>query len=101
MKILQKLALVIAIQAMLTFSQTSFAHHNPNVHYDRNQEVEIAGILTEVNWRSPHVQLTLMVTEEDGTETEWHLDSDPSNTRSERRYASRVFEVGAIRTRCS
>jgi hypothetical protein len=76
MKILQKLALVIAIQAMLTFSQTSFAHHNPNVHYDRNQEVEIAGILTEVNWRSPHVQLTLMVTEEDGTETEWHLDED-------------------------
>jgi hypothetical protein len=76
MKTFQKLALVITIQAMLTFPLTSFAHHNPNVHYDRNQEVEIAGILTEVNWRSPHVQLTLMVTEEDGTKTEWHLDED-------------------------
>ncbi len=57
-------------------SVPSFAHHNPNVHFDRDAEVEISGVLTDVKWRSPHVQLIVAVSDTDGNKVIWTLDED-------------------------
>ena len=66
----------ITLLGFVGVSASAIAHHNPNVHFDRDAEVEIFGVLTEVKWRSPHVQLTVVVREEDGREVVWTLDED-------------------------
>ncbi|MBT6211492.1 MAG: hypothetical protein HOI35_15925, partial [Woeseia sp.] len=85
---------VVLLSTLFVLPIASFAHHNPNVHYDRNEEVEIVGILTEVNWRSPHVQLTVTVTEEDGTTVEWHLDEDSHIALSRRGVGPDQYPLG-------
>jgi len=72
----KELIKVVASLGLATLAIPLFAHHNPNVHFDRNGEVEIFGVLTDVKWRSPHVQLTVVVTDDEGREVVWTLDED-------------------------
>ena len=48
----------------LALSAVAGAHHSPNVHFDRGDIVEIAGTLTEIEWRNPHTLLIVETTEE-------------------------------------
>ena len=80
--------------AIAAFAASASAHHNPNVHYDRNQEVEIYGVLTDVLWRSPHVRLTVLVQEEDGTDVEWTLDEDAHIALLRRGVTREQYRIG-------
>jgi hypothetical protein len=86
-----KLAVGVAVAA---FAASVSAHHNPNVHYDRNQEVEIYGVLTDVRWRSPHVQLTVAVQENDGSVVEWTLDEDAHIALLRRGVTQEQYRIG-------
>ncbi len=88
----RKLAVCAAIAG---YAMPLSAHHNPNVHFDRNQEVEIYGVLTDVNWRSPHVQLKVRVQEADGSEVEWTLDEDAHIALLRRGVTREQYRVGA------
>ena len=52
----------------------AFAHHSPNVHFDRSEVIEIEGELTEIYWRNPHVQLTVETTVEQGAKKTWEIE---------------------------
>ena len=52
----------------------AFAHHSPNVHYDRSEIVDIEGELTEIAWRNPHVQLTVVEIDDQGVEKHWEAE---------------------------
>jgi hypothetical protein len=62
--------------------------------YHRNGEVEIYGVLTEVNWRSPHVRLTVLVTEADGSEVLWTLDEDSHIALMRRGVGREQYRIG-------
>lgn len=83
-----------ALFGLLFIAVPVVAHHNPNVHFDRNGEVEIYGVLTDVNWRSPHVQLTVLVTEADGREVLWTLDEDSHIALMRRGVDREQYRVG-------
>ena len=85
---------LITMLALATASMHVFAHHNPNVHFDRNNEVEIYGVLTDVIWRSPHVQLTVLVREEDGREVVWTLDEDAHIALARRGVTREHYRIG-------
>jgi hypothetical protein len=72
----------------------TIAHHNPNVHFDRNQDVEIYGTLTEVKWRSPHVQLIVVVEGDDGREATWTLDEDSHIALTRRGVSREQYPIG-------
>jgi len=55
-------------------SLPTFAHHSPNVHFDRSEIIEIEGKLTEIYWRNPHVQLTVETTDEQDVKKTWEAE---------------------------
>jgi len=71
------------------------AHHSPNVHYDRNEVVEIAGVLSDVKWQNPHVQLTVTVVGENGEEVDWIVDEVSAVNQSRRGVSAEEYQVGA------
>jgi len=58
----------------LLLPSLTFAHHSPNVHFDRSQIIEIEGELTELTWRNPHVQFELEATDEQGVTKIWEME---------------------------
>lgn len=49
------------------------AHHNMSAIFDFNQRVTITGTLAKVDWRNPHIELTVDVKEGQKLET-WRLE---------------------------
>jgi hypothetical protein len=68
-----KLLLAILVACCLP-PLLAFAHHSPNVHFDRSEVIEIEGELTEIYWRNPHVQLTVETTVEQGAKKTWEIE---------------------------
>lgn len=48
--------------ALLVLSATAWAHHPISGKFDLDQETELSGIVTNVDWRNPHVHVFLNVT---------------------------------------
>lgn len=68
-----KLVSTLCAACLMTCSVV-LAHHSPNVHYDRSEVVEIEGDLIEIAWRNPHVQLTVVETDDQGVEKHWEAE---------------------------
>ena len=85
---------VIAV-AICLFGQTApaGAHHSTTTMYDRDADIELAGEVTEVRWRNPHVRLTLQVTEV-GKTADWMLEGADSSSMTMRGVPVGLIEVG-------
>lgn len=59
----------IAVVVLMLVPVASIAHHNVANRYDSSQTVEYEGVVTNVLWRNPHVQVDIEVTDANG-ETE-------------------------------
>jgi hypothetical protein len=64
---------LIALGGFLTLGAELQAHHAVASVYDLNTEIVLEGQLTNLNFRTPHSNLHLAVSNEDGTTTEWVL----------------------------
>jgi hypothetical protein len=64
---------LIALGGFLTLGAELQAHHAVASVYDLNTEIVLEGQLTNLNFRNPHSNLHLAVSNEDGTTTEWVL----------------------------
>ena len=51
----------------------AMAHHSFLAEYDLQNQVSLTGVLTRVEWQSPHIWFYLDVTSEDGTVTNWAI----------------------------
>ncbi len=67
----------ISIVTYTLIGLTSFndlaAHHAVAGSYDTSRMIEVEGIVTDVLWRNPHVQVSLQGTDESGQESVWEL----------------------------
>lgn len=60
------------------FAGPALAHHNMSAIYDFNDRVTMTGTLSKIDWRNPHIELT--VETKDSTEVQrWALEG-PSPT---------------------
>ena len=62
---------------------TAFAHH-AQTEYDLRGKVEVEGIVTRVDWRSPHAWIYVDVTDTKGEKVNWSFEL-PSPTTLMRR----------------
>jgi hypothetical protein len=69
------------------------AHHSV-APFDRTSMQELEGEIASINWRNPHVLLTLLVTEESGSTTEWTLESDSANAAARKGYTRDTLAIG-------
>lgn len=61
------------VLAVLLTAGSVLAHHNMSAIFDFNQRVTIAGTLSRVDWRNPHIELT--VDAKDGERLQsWRLE---------------------------
>lgn len=63
-------------------SGASLAHHSLSAVYDIRSGGEVTGVIKSVEFVNPHGVMTLDVTNDDGTTTEWELTTGSANTLS-------------------
>ena len=75
-RVLTALALAFALAS---FGHTVLAHHNMTAIFDFNDRVTLTGTLTKVDWRNPHIYLTVDVAGAGGAKESWQAEG-PSPT---------------------
>ena len=73
-RILLSMAFAVALLA-----PDALAHHNMTALFDFNDRVTLTGALTQVDWRNPHMYLTLEVQGSAGAADSWQAEG-PSPT---------------------
>lgn len=60
----------------------ALAHHSLSGVYNIRGSGELTGVIKSVEFVNPHGVMTVTVTSEDGTETDWELTTGSANTLS-------------------
>ena len=61
--------ITVALSAVATCP--AYAHHAAAATFDTSQTMEIEGYVTDFSFSNPHINISLMVTDESGAEREW------------------------------
>ena len=57
--------------AVLLLGYSASAHHNMTALFDFNDRVTVTGTLTKIDWRNPHIYLTIDVKNDKGSMENW------------------------------
>lgn len=71
-----KLGVIFVLAAVcLAASGTLFAHHGSGVSYDMTKMVTHEGVVTEFQWRNPHVYVLYDVKDDQGSVVNWGAET--------------------------
>jgi len=82
---------LLGVCALLT-PLFALAHHS--VAFYSNDKTELAGKITNVDWRNPHIQFGLQTVGADGKEVAWKLESSAIFLREKDGVTRDLFQVG-------
>ena len=68
-----RMKVLIAFVSMLLANE-ALAHHNMTALFDFNDRVTVTGTLTKVDWRNPHIYLTVDMKSADGPMETWQIE---------------------------
>ena len=71
--------LVALAIAVVSLAPDALAHHNMTAIFDFNDRVTLTGTLSRVDWRNPHIYLTVDVSKAGGAMESWQAEG-PSPT---------------------
>jgi len=74
---MKRLSWVGALIVALLGAAPVAAHHSLQSEYDINQSITLKGIVTKVEWASPHVYVYLDAKDDKGTVTKWAVTTLP------------------------
>ena len=74
----RRILIALAV-ALVPLTHTVLAHHNMTAIFDFNDRVTVTGTLSEVDWRNPHIYLTVDVKNAGGAMETWQAEG-PSPT---------------------
>lgn len=75
----KRLAVTLAVACLFSGFGVQ-AHHSLSGVYDIRKEGQLTGTLTRIAFTNPHGAFHVMVSNTDGTETEWILTTGSANT---------------------
>ena len=70
------------------------AHHGRGNTYDTSRQSVIAGAITEVLWRNPHITIFVDVTDDDGRVTNWRIEHSPIHRLAQQGYNRNTLRPG-------
>jgi hypothetical protein len=73
----------------------ALAHHNMTALFDLNDRVTLNGTFTNVDWRNPHINLTVEVKDSAGKIETWQIEGPPPSFFRTRDISKMDFE-GAV-----
>jgi hypothetical protein len=85
--------LLITTLAVL-FTLPVVAHHSTLGIFDKENIVEIEGVVTEARWRNPHASYKVEVTNDDGSKVEWDVETGSISTLRLRGVDADMAHVG-------
>ena len=80
--------------AWLWLGAAAAAHHSVVVNFDNSKELTLTGRIAELDIRNPHSQITLLVTQPDGTVKEWLVEWSDRNALVRRKIPFQLLRVG-------
>ncbi len=86
-------ALAIFLALALAASTPALAHHSFGM-FDNTREIWLEGSIKEFQWTNPHAWIQVLVTGEDGKETEWSLEGGSPNILSRNGWKRTVLQPG-------
>lgn len=86
-------AIVIAVYVWIAGEILLRAHHSM-VMYDQQKNVTISGILKRIEFKNPHSMFTITVTDAQGSEVDWTLESQPLATLTSYGWAESTMKLG-------
>ena len=63
---------LLAVLVVLA-SVPALAHHNYRLRFDDSVDITLSGVVTHFDWKNPHIEIFLDVTDENGDVTNWVL----------------------------
>ncbi|MDG2177118.1 MAG: DUF6152 family protein [Gammaproteobacteria bacterium] len=91
---MNKLINTVVALASLTASAMLYAHHSTVGIFDADRPIEITGIISTISWRNPHGRIVLDVEDEDGSITEWDVETASISILRNRGVSSEVLQEG-------
>ncbi|HEY5623879.1 MAG TPA: DUF6152 family protein [Gammaproteobacteria bacterium] len=85
---------VFVVAVLSSLSPAALAHHSVGVTFDTSRPVELAGEITEVSWRNPHMRFT-MRTVVDGVETLMEVEAIPATRLARVGLSPEILSIGA------
>ena len=70
------------------------AHHSINAEYDLEVPVSLDGVITRVEWQSPHIWYYIDVVNEQGDTEEWAISGGSPNMLMRRGVYKSALEIG-------
>ena len=97
----------VFVLALTLAGGSGWAHHNMSALFDFNNRVTTAGTLTKIDWRNPHIYLSVDAKGEQGQNETWSFEGPAPNVFRNLNVAKSDFEaalgkilkVGASRPR--
>lgn len=83
----------LVVGCLVICTSRAQAHHSFAM-FDLEDRVELHGVVKEFQWTNPHTWIQLIVTNEDGSETEWSLEGAPVNMLARRGWKSTSLKTG-------
>ena len=62
---------ILAVLLFTVLAGTTSAHHNMSAVFDFNDRVTLAGTLTKLDWRNPHIEIVVSSKRDGGQVEEW------------------------------
>ena len=84
---------ILACLALLTSERFVAAHHSVAAYYDTNQQLTLKGAVTVIEWTNPHAFVHIDVRDEQGTVTNWSIETDSPNVLSRAGWSKTTLKV--------
>lgn len=68
----------VAMVGLLVVSVQTFAHHGTSA-YNQQNRISLTGTIAAFEWKNPHSQIHLDVTDDKGNVVHWNFEAQPPN----------------------
>jgi len=93
---LSYLTVVGAGLGLLLGAAAAQAHHSFAAEFDSNKPVQFTGKVTEMKWSNPHGWIHIDVTNDDGSVTNWALETNAANALIRRGWRKADLPAGTV-----
>ena len=85
--------LLVVCSVGLVFAPGAQAHHSQS-EFDLRSKLEVEGVVTKLEWKSPHARLYVDVKDDRGEVVNWNFELPSPNTLMRRGWKRDALQVG-------